>query len=200
MANNALQRTHSRVTSRAGRAHGPRGAPLNRSVRLTESEGERFELMTEKIPKTAFYNIKAREHYIPAMRRDVQLLREHTSWTTCMTVVLCCIDTLAAGNGDADRGKFKVFCQTHFPDLCAALDGTVPGKTGSDVLYDKFRNGFAHLRGPKSCFGLTQGPGLAGRYVVELEVEGGGTFFAIDVERFIGEFLALAKRLEDGAA
>jgi hypothetical protein len=134
------------------------------------------------------------------MRRDVALLRSHASYVTCTTVVLCCIDAIAAAGGDADPGKFRRFVNKHFPVLCTELSGAVAGKSGSMVLYDKFRNGFAHLRGPKSGFAIAENHELKGRYAGELEAEGFGKFMAINVDRFIDDFLRLVEALEQGAA
>jgi hypothetical protein len=59
---------------------------------------------------------------------------------------MCCIDARGAGIGNARYGKFENFVKQHFPDLCAALDRLCPSERGSRVLYNQFRNGFAHLR------------------------------------------------------
>jgi hypothetical protein len=156
--------------------------------------------MTRKLPRSAFYSIKSPEHFYTAMGRDVKLLREHVSYTTCTTVVLCCIDAMAAGSGEANRGSFATFVNEHFPALCADLDGTVPGKSGAEVLYSKFRNGFAHLRGPKSGFAIAEDHELEGRYAGEIEVEGIGKFVAINVDRLINDFLRVVDDLGRGAA
>jgi len=157
-------------------------------------------MMTKKLPKSAYFSIKAPRNLYPAMRRDVQLLREHTSWTTCVTVVLCCIDAIAAGAGDASPSKFKRFVERHLGALCTELTGSVRGKSGSDVLYDKFRNGFAHLRGPKSGFAIAENHELDGRYAGRLEVDGVGTFVAINVERLVNDFVRVVEDIEKGAA
>lgn len=144
--------------------------------------------MTEKISLPASYSINAPEHFYAVMCHDVALLRDQGSYETCTTVILCCIDALAAGPGDAHRNKFGAFVEKHFPTLCADLDGTVPGKSGAEVLYDKFRNGFAHLRGPKSGFAIANNSELKGRYAAEVEVKEKGTWVAINVDRLIDDF------------
>lgn len=144
--------------------------------------------MTKKISLPASYSIKAPEHFYAVMCHDVALLRDQGSYETCTTVILCCIDALAAGNGDADRNKFGAFVKKHFPTLCAELDGAVSGKSGAEVLYDKFRNGFAHLRGPKSGFAIANDSELEGRYAAEVEVKEKGTWVAINVDRLIKDF------------
>lgn len=144
--------------------------------------------MTKKISLPASYSINAPEHFYAVMRHDVALLRDQGSYETCTTVILCCIDALAAGSGHAHPNKFRAFVKKHFPTLCAELDGAVPGKSGADVLYDKFRNGFAHIRGPKSGFAIANDGELEGRYATEVEVKGNGTWVAINVDRLINDF------------
>jgi len=132
------------------------------------------------------------------MREDVLLLRAHSRHTTCVTVILSCLDALSAGQGKATAGKFATFVQRHFPDLCFGLDGRVRGKSGAQVLYDKYRNGFAHVRGPKTGFAIADNQELDGNWARVLAVEGKGHFVAINVERFTGECLLLLDKLEAG--
>ena len=155
--------------------------------------------MTTKLPRSNVYNVRAPGNFYSAMRRDIALLLGHASYTTCTTVVLCCIDAIAANGGVAGRGKFSRFVEEHFPDLCTGLQGAVPGKSGADVLWDKFRNGFAHLRGPKSGFAIAENHELKGLYVDELKVEDLGKFTAINVDRFIDDFLRVVNDLDQGA-
>lgn len=156
--------------------------------------------MFKKISLPTSYRIKAPEHFCAVMARDVALLRDRGSYETCTTVILCCIDALAAGSGDADRGKFAAFVKKHFPTLCTELDGAVSGKSGADVLYDKYRNGFAHLRGPKSGFAIANDSELEGRYATEVEIEGRGTWVAINVDRLINDFSQVVADLGRNAA
>ena len=156
--------------------------------------------MTTKISLPASYSIKAPEHLYAVMGHDVALLRDKGSYETCMTVILCCIDALAAGPGDANQRKFGAFVKKHFPTLCAELDGTVPGKSGAEVLYDKFRNGFAHLRGPKSGFAIANDSELKGRYATEVEIKGRGTWVAMNVDRLINDFSRVVADLGRHAA
>ena len=153
-----------------------------------------------KISLPASYSIKAPEHFYAVMSSDVALLRDQGSYETCTTVILCCIDALAAGPGDANPNKFRTFVNEHFPALCAELNGAVPGKSGADVLYDKFRNGFAHLRGPKFGFAIANDGELEGHYATEVEVEGKGRHVAINVDRLINDFRKVVADLERGAA
>src|SRR5437868_4732444 len=102
------------------------------------------------------YRIHAPQNFYVAMRDDVQLLLQNKRYLALTTVMMCCIDALAAGAGDADRGKFERFIRKHFPDLCMLLDSAWPGSNGANVLYDKFRNGFAHNRGPKPKFVIAE--------------------------------------------
>ena len=155
--------------------------------------------MTKKLSLPESYSIKAPEHFYSVMGSDVALLREKGSYETCTTVILCCIDALAAGPGDANPKKFRAFVKIHFPTLCAELDGTVPGKSGAEVLYNKFRNGFAHLRGPKSGFAIANDSELEGRYATEVEIKGKGNCVAINVDRLINDFRQVVAALGRGA-
>jgi hypothetical protein len=156
--------------------------------------------MTKKISLPASYRIKAPEHFYAVMGRDVALLRDKGSFETCTTVILCCIDAIAAEPGDADPKKIGAFVKKHFPTLCAELDGAVPGMSGAEVLYKKYRNGFAHLRGPKSGFAIANDSELEGRYATNVEIMGRGTWVAINVDRFINDFIRVVADLRQHAA
>jgi len=156
--------------------------------------------MVKKLPKSAFYSIKSTGNFYSAMRRDVELLRANGCYTTCTTVIMCCLDAIAAGTGNAESRKFAALVSKHFPTLCDELNVVLPSKPGADLLYDKFRNGFAHLRGPKSGFAIAESGELEGRYAGEVEVDGLGKFVAINVDRLVDDFLVLVTRLEEGAA
>jgi len=156
--------------------------------------------MTIKLEKSAYYNIRAPQNFYSAMRRDVQLLLSHPAYTTCTTVVLCSIDALSAGNGDTNEKKFKRFVSEHFPVLCTELEQHVPKTPGAKILYERFRHGFAHLRGPKSGFAIGDNEELKGRYASRVEIDGVGTFVAINSERLIKDFLELLDRIEKDAA
>jgi hypothetical protein len=114
------------------------------------------------------YHIRAPENFHAAMRDDVKLLLENKRYLALTTVIMCCLDALAAGPGDAEPGKFERFMNKHFPDLCSLLDPVWPGRKGARLLYDKFRNGFAHNRAPKPNFVIAEnrevGGDWAGRF------------------------------------
>jgi pyrroline-5-carboxylate reductase len=55
--------------------------------------------MPKKLPRSAYYSIRAPENFYRDMREDVELLREHQRFSACLTVVWSCIDALAAGSG-----------------------------------------------------------------------------------------------------
>ena len=152
--------------------------------------------MPKTLPSTAYYSIRDPQNYYRDMREDVEVLRANKRFTACVLVILSCLDAIAAGKGDATNGKFKSFATTEFPELCKGLDGILPGKSGADVLYDSFRNGFMHLRGPKANFGIADNSELDGKWAGLVTVEGKGTYVVINVERLIEHFLALVNRLE----
>ncbi len=153
--------------------------------------------MTKKLSIGAFFDIKKVEHRLSTMHRDVQLLRDNAAYTTCITVVLCSLDALAAGKGRASSGKFEAFVKLHFPALCAELGAATSGRrSGAKVLYDEDRNGLAHLFGPESGFAIAEEMELPGRNAGEMEVDGKGRFAAINADRFINDFLRLVKQLQ----
>jgi hypothetical protein len=156
--------------------------------------------MTRKLSKDSLYRIRSPENFASAMRDDVRLLAEHRRYVTCTTVILCCVDALSAGTGRATRGKFVAFVTRHFPELCQDLERTVPGRPGAETLYDKYRNGFGHLRGPKSGFAIAEEHEVGGRYADEIEVEGVGPFVALNVDRLTSDFLLFLGRLDTRAA
>ena len=116
------------------------------------------------------------------------------------TIIVCCLDALAAGSGQASPGKFDAFVSKHFAGLCADLETACPGKAGAAILRDGFRNGFAHLRGPKGQFAIAEDHELEGAFVDEIEIDGVGLFVALNVDRLARDFLLLLDRLENDAA
>jgi len=155
--------------------------------------------MTKKLPKSAFFNIKTPKNLYSTMHHDVKLLYDRRAYVTCTMVILCCIDALAASKGNATSGKFGAFVRKHFPELCADLDGTVRGKSGEMILYDFFRNGFAHLFTPKPGFLIAEVEELEGRYAGRLEFGGVGKFIAINADRLARDFLRLIESLKKEA-
>ena len=105
------------------------------------------------------------------------------------------IDALASPGAESDRGRFSRFVKTHFADLHDGLAGSIPGKSGGDVLYDRYRNGLLHGLGPKEGFALCTNTELNGAYSGEVEVEGIGRFVGINVDRLVQDFLLLVQRL-----
>src|SRR5262245_47778453 len=119
--------------------------------------------MVVKLPAQDFYRVRDPKHFHHAMRHDVELLLSNRAYLSLTTVIVCSLDALAAGSGEATRGKFVHFVEKHFPDLCTELGKVCPGSKGGEILYSKFRNGFAHLRGPKSKFAIAEERELPGR-------------------------------------
>jgi hypothetical protein len=154
--------------------------------------------MANKLSAKTSYRIRARENFYAAMRADVQLLAKHRAYVSLTTVIVCCLDALAAGPGKATRGKFNTFVANHFPGLCADLERAFPRRAGADTLYDGFRNGFAHLRAPKSRFAIAEDHELDGAFAGEIEVDGVGSLVALNVDRLARDFLALLNQLDMG--
>lgn len=153
----------------------------------------------KRLPRSAHYSIKAPRHLFRDMRRDVALLRKHGRYVSCTTIVLCCLDALAADSGGATRGKFVAFVQRHFSVLCAELRKAT-GRPGAEVLYAEYRNGMAHLRGPRSGFAIAEDHEVDGSYARHLHFDGVGTFVAINVDRLIRDFVILTRTLESRGA
>jgi hypothetical protein len=151
--------------------------------------------MATKLPAETFYRIRTPRNFHAAMRSDVKLLTKHRAYLSLTTVVVCCLDALAAGSGKATRGKFKAFVTRRFPDLCGDLERAYPGR-GAETLYDAFRNGFVHMRVPKSRFAIAEDHELDGAFAGEIEVDGVGSFVALNVDRLAREFLALLDQLD----
>ena len=151
--------------------------------------------MVRKLSPEGFYQIRDPKNFHAAMRADVELLLSKRAYLSLTTVIVCCLDALAAGSGKATRGKFESFVTKHFHGLCTALESVCPGRKGGGILYDEFRNGFAHLRGPKSKFAIAEDHELSGDWADMVEVNAVGQFVAINIDRLAGEFLVVLGQL-----
>jgi hypothetical protein len=153
--------------------------------------------MAQRLPPESLYRIREPRNFYAAMRSDVKLLHSHRAYVSLTTIIVCCLDALAAGSGRASRGKFETFVEKHFPGLCHALTAVFPGKKkGVEVLYENYRNGFAHMRGPKDRFAIAEDHELGGNWADRIEIEGVGLLVAINVDRLAKEFLELLNQLE----
>jgi hypothetical protein len=63
--------------------------------------------MVRKLPPENFYNIRDPKHFYAAMRADVELLLANRRYLSLTTMIVCCLDALAADRGAATRGKFE---------------------------------------------------------------------------------------------
>ena len=155
--------------------------------------------MVRKLAAKTFYEIRNPQNFYAAMRADVDLLWSNRAYLSLTTVIVCCLDALAAGSGKATPREFEKFVTQHLPDLCTALEiACLSKKKGAAVLYDGFRNGFAHLRSPKHGFAIAEDHELHGDWADRVEVNG-SQFVAINVDRLAREFLILIDRLEGRA-
>lgn len=151
--------------------------------------------MVKTLPSNDCYQIRDPKNFHTAMRDDVELLRSSRAYVSMTTVIMCCLDALAAESGKATRGKFEAFVLKHFHGLCRELSAACPDKKGEALLYDNYRNGFAHLRGPKQKFAIAVDHELGGSWADLIEVDGVGQLVAINVDRLAKEFLELLARL-----
>jgi hypothetical protein len=151
--------------------------------------------MVRKLSPERFYRVRDPKNFYAAMRADVELLLSKRAYLSLATVIMCCLDALAAGTGNATYGKFEKFVNRHFPDLCKALEVICPSRKGTRILYDEFRNGFAHLRGPKAKFAIAEDHELGGNWADLFEVDAVGQFTAINIDRLVREFLNVLDQL-----
>lgn len=151
--------------------------------------------MAKRIPEEAWYTIHDPKNFYVAMRDDVTLLLEHRAYLSLTTIIVCCLDAIAAGGGRATKEKFSKFVVGHFPGLIADIEQARPGKKGAAVLYEEFRNGFTHLRGPKSSCAIAENHELEGEWADVIEIPGRLGLLAINVDRLAKEFLALVEQL-----
>lgn len=148
--------------------------------------------MLIKLPAGAFYKISDPQNFRAAIRADVELLRANRAYLSLTTIIMCCIDALAAKSGNATRGKFEAYARQNFSDLCHELETASGNSNGAGLLYDNFRNGFAHLRGPKAKFAIAEDHELQGRWADTVQVDGHqDVLVAINVDRLTTEFLHL---------
>src|SRR5438876_12328141 len=84
--------------------------------------------MVRKLSPEGFYQIRDPKNFHAAMRADVELLLSKRAYLSLTTVIVCCLDALAAGSGKATRGKFESFVTKHFHGLCTALESVCRAK------------------------------------------------------------------------
>jgi hypothetical protein len=147
--------------------------------------------MVMKFSADRLYKIRDPQNFNRDIRKDVELLRSNKAYVSLTTIIMCCIDALAAETGWANREKFKAYVDQNFAGLCRELEVACANPDGAGILYENFRNGFAHLRGPKTRFVIAEDHELQGRWADKIEVEGSGELVAINVDRLTTEFLRL---------
>ena len=146
------------------------------------------------IPLENRYRIRDPKNFYAAMRADIELLHKNRRYVSMTTLIFCCMDALAAGPGNATKGKFESFVSANFPDLASAIERTF-AENGTKHLYEAFRNGFAHLRAPKPSYAICEDHELGGDWVAVVSVDG-LTMNALNVDRLAREFLAVLDGLE----
>jgi len=146
--------------------------------------------MPVTIAATQLYDIRDPAHFHDEMLRDVQLLWRANAFTSCVTLIACFIDALAAGTGSATKTKFSRFMERHFRALCDELGAIAKGKAGSTTFYEQYRNGLAHLRGPKTHYALARDGDTGGKYVEVFHEATVGRLVAINVDRLYADFIA----------
>ncbi len=150
--------------------------------------------IVRKLPADTWYQIRSPKNFYSAMRSDVELLLKHRAYVSLTTIIVCCLEAIAAGAGEATRGNFAAFVARNFPDLVTEIEGACPGKEGTAVFCDGYRNGFAHLRAPKPKLAIAEEHELDGHWAGLLDVNG-VPILALNVDRLAREFMIL-ERLE----
>ena len=146
--------------------------------------------MAVKLASTEIYSTRDPAHFHAEMLKDVKLLWDAGAFPSCVTLIACFIDAMAATDGKATKPKFRKFMERHFRLLCDELHGVAKNRPGADLFYDQYRNGLAHLRGPKSHYALARACDTGGKYVEVFEVDKVGRIFGINVDRLYSDFVA----------
>ena len=99
--------------------------------------------------------------------------------------------------GKASPDNFKTFVKENLPDLCADLERAYASRPGAATLYDGFRNGFAHSRGPKPEFAIAEDDELDGDWADRFEVDGLGSGVALNVDRLARETIFFGEKQQN---
>jgi hypothetical protein len=146
--------------------------------------------MAIKLASTQLYSTRDPAHFHDEMLKDLKLLWDAGAYPSCVTLMACFIDAMAATDGKATKPKFRKFMERHFRSLCDELHGVAKSKSGAGLFYEQYRNGLAHLRGPKSHYALARASETGGKYVEVFEVDKVGRFVGINVDRLYSDFVA----------
>jgi len=147
-----------------------------------------------KLPREHLYSIRDPAHFHSELLKDVKVLWEAGAFNSCVTLIVCFIDALAASDQGSDKFKFSQFMEAHFKPLCDELNAAVPNKRGAITFYEQFRNGLAHLRGPKSGYALARSTQTGEKYIEEFEVDQVGRYIGINVDRLYTDFVAAVEK------
>src|SRR4051812_31992450 len=139
--------------------------------------------MVVRLTQQQVYWIRDPAHFYDEIAKDLKLLWDAEAFTSAVTLIVCFIDALAGGT----KRRFLPFTEEHFPTLCAQLHALRPHKKGATTFYDEFRNGLAHLRGPRSGFALARDNETGGKHAEEFEIDG-VVYIGISVDRLYADF------------
>lgn len=76
----------------------------------------------QEIALENLYIVRDPKNFLPDMRKDVEVLLTNRCYLSLTTIIVLCLDALAAGSGEPKKSKFENFVTKHFPDLCTALN------------------------------------------------------------------------------
>jgi hypothetical protein len=123
------------------------------------------------------------------MADAVELCRDHSYWVPALVLATAGIDRLAGirKTDKAQKIAYMKLLKREFPDLCKQIS--------PNEFYSKIRSGLVHGYSPSKGYGLANAQEMDGEYVAEFPLRGTRKKFrALNVDRFIRDFVALARR------
>jgi hypothetical protein len=155
----------------------------------------------QEIALENLYIVRDPKNFLPDMRKDVEVLLTNRRYLSLTTIIVLCLDALAAGSGEPKKSKFENFVTKHFPDLCTALELAASQalsprrEKGARLLYEGFRNGFAHYRAPKVNFAIVEDREIKGKWADWIK-SGERSGIGLNVDKLAREFLKVLQQLE----
>lgn len=123
------------------------------------------------------------------MADAVELCRDNSFFVPALVLAAAGIDRLAGvrKTDKAQKIAYLKLLKKEFPELCKQISPT--------EFYSKIRSGLVHGFSPAKGYGLANAQEMDGEYVADLPLRGTRKRFkALNVDRFITDFVALARR------
>ena len=67
------------------------------------------------LQREQLYSTRDPAHFHDGLIKDVKVLWDAQAFPSCLTLIVCFIDTLAAKDANATKEKFASFMKVHFP-------------------------------------------------------------------------------------